>query len=331
MRRSRVELGERVAQVRHHRLEIGDERHVRARARDVGQVDRRGDDRLLPERPANAHLALRAGEHRAAGEHASRPRCRRGSPARRRSPCSSAMSRVSRSQRDTLAGPGTSSVLRPRSARGRRGRHEDDLRAVERGDRPAEAVPGIFAHEDRGASPRRVERADVATALDEALLVEQPVRRQEHLAMDVTHERHRLRRARRTARCCTACCATPRRTRRTTSSVAAVRVAVDAMRGPRRAYPRSRRGRAPRPRGSSRSAPSRESTHLRTWLERIGLARTTRPSRARLRRVVALPRLELGECERDEGRHAIEAHWRAGSRQQVADRTTLGGGCGSLE
>ena len=31
---------ERLAQVRHHRLEVGDERHVGARARDVGEVDR---------------------------------------------------------------------------------------------------------------------------------------------------------------------------------------------------------------------------------------------------------------------------------------------------
>jgi len=75
-------------------------------------------------------------------------------------PCSSAMSRDSRSHRFTLAGPGT-----------------------------GDAMPGVFAHEQRRASPRRIERADLASTFDEALFVEHAVRRQKHLAVHVPHDR----------------------------------------------------------------------------------------------------------------------------------------------
>ena len=43
------------------------------------------------------------------------------------------------------------------AARRRRGTDEDDLRAIERGDRRRHAVPGVLAHEHRRATPWRVE------------------------------------------------------------------------------------------------------------------------------------------------------------------------------
>ena len=55
----------------------------------------------------------------------------------------------------------------------------------------------------------------------------------------------------------------------------------------------------------------REAHELRTRLERDGLGEQFADARE-IAVVVALPRLELGERERDEGRHAMEAHWRAG-------------------
>ena len=81
---------------------------------------------------------------------------------------------------------GNAVVLRRDATRRRRRANEDELRAVERGDRRGHAVPRILADEHRGASPRRVERANLASALDEPFLVEQTVGRQKHLAMDVS-------------------------------------------------------------------------------------------------------------------------------------------------
>ena len=48
------------AKMRKHRLEIGDERHVGPRARDVGQIDASPRARVLPERRPAANVALRA-------------------------------------------------------------------------------------------------------------------------------------------------------------------------------------------------------------------------------------------------------------------------------
>ena len=57
--------------------------------------------------------------------------------------------------------------------------------AVERRDQSRERMPRVLADEHRGAAPRRVERTDLVAALDESLLVEQSVRRQERLAVNV--------------------------------------------------------------------------------------------------------------------------------------------------
>src|SRR5690349_8860005 len=46
-------------------------------------------------------------------------------------------------------------------------------------------MPGILADEYRGSAPRRVERPHLVTPFDETLLVEQPVRREKILPVDV--------------------------------------------------------------------------------------------------------------------------------------------------
>ena len=183
-----------VAQVRHHRLEIGDERHVGARARDVGEVDRR------PTRIASSHSGARAAHVALAARRRSDAPGNSLPPSLPTRFASATIHAVlvgdvanrAAPSGSTLAGPGTSSVLGQAPRAGGADAHEDDLRAVERGDRAGQAVPRILADEHRRASPRRVERADLAAALDEPLLVEQAVRRQEHLAMDVANRAARL-------------------------------------------------------------------------------------------------------------------------------------------
>jgi len=54
--------------MRRHRLQVGDERHVRTRASDVGEVDARHDERFIPERAARAQFTTRAGQHGGAGK-----------------------------------------------------------------------------------------------------------------------------------------------------------------------------------------------------------------------------------------------------------------------
>src|SRR5689334_12927911 len=79
--------------------------------------------------------------------------------------------------------------LRPRASGRRRRADEDDLRAVERCDRPGEAVPRVFADEHRRAAPGSIEGTDLAAPFDEPFFVEQPVRREKYFAMDVTNLR----------------------------------------------------------------------------------------------------------------------------------------------
>src|ERR1700730_8260038 len=61
---------------------------------------------------------------------------------------------------------------RPDAARGRRGHNENHRRAVEGSHGSGEAVPGVLTDQHRGAAPRRVEGANLETAIDEPLLVE---------------------------------------------------------------------------------------------------------------------------------------------------------------
>jgi hypothetical protein len=61
--------------------------------------------------------------------------------------------------------------------RGRCGYDEDHRGAVERRNGAGEAVPRVFANEHRGASPFRIERANLESAIDETFFVEQSVGR----------------------------------------------------------------------------------------------------------------------------------------------------------
>src|SRR5207249_8856394 len=76
--------------------------------------------------------------------------------------------------------------LRLAGAAGGRGAGEDEeLSAVERGDRRRERVPGVLANEYGGAPEARVEGAHLVSPLHEALFVEHAVGREEHLAVHV--------------------------------------------------------------------------------------------------------------------------------------------------
>src|SRR6185437_13104322 len=88
-----------------------------------------------------------------------------------------------RGERNTLA-----VFVLAQPARGRRTRHNDQLRAFERRDGRRERVPGILANEDGGLpTPTRVERAHaILSPIDEPLFIEHAVRRQKDLTMDVT-------------------------------------------------------------------------------------------------------------------------------------------------
>src|SRR5690606_29011119 len=63
------------------------------------------------------------------------------------------------------------------------GDNRDELRTVHCSDGRQQRMPGILAHQHRDATDSRVERANIATRLDEPLLVEHAVGGQEYLAM----------------------------------------------------------------------------------------------------------------------------------------------------
>ena len=97
-------------EVRHHRLEIGDERHVGARAR-ARRRDRRSPrgSRLVPQRGARRATSPVGPATNDPPGKTLPPSLPTRLASETNTPCSSAMSRISRSQRLTLAGPGTSS------------------------------------------------------------------------------------------------------------------------------------------------------------------------------------------------------------------------------
>src|SRR5213083_871072 len=103
-------------------------------------------------------------------------------------PCSSAMPRRMRSHRTTLAGSrvASSSIPVPRAG--------DALGTITSwAPWSAAIVPESECHassdKNRRPTPARVERPDLAAAIHEPLLVEHPVRGEEHLAVHVPHAR----------------------------------------------------------------------------------------------------------------------------------------------
>src|SRR4029079_9686036 len=86
-------------------------------------------------------------------------------------------------------GAGNIVGLGPRTASRRRGAHKNDLCSLQRRDRCRYALPRVLAHEHGCAPPRRIERANRAPTLDKSLFVEQSVRWEEHLAMNLANTR----------------------------------------------------------------------------------------------------------------------------------------------
>ncbi len=84
-----------------------------------------------------------------------------------------------------LVGRPSASPIRTDAARRAGAGHQDELSAVQRREHRRERVPGVLADEDRRPTPAGVERLHAPPRLDEALLVEHAVGRQEDLAMHV--------------------------------------------------------------------------------------------------------------------------------------------------
>ena len=219
-----------VAQVRHHRLEIGDERHVGARARDVGQVERRRETSASSQSGPRARTSpFGPATHRRAGKLLAALAADEIVSATY-TPCSSAMSRMSRSQRLTLAGPGTPSDLGHAPRAGGAAAHEDELRAVERGDRPGHAS----ARHPRTRASRRVPTACRTRGPRARVRRNAPRRTGRRWAETPCDARAGRagspRRGSRTWRCCTACCSRSRRSPTHTSTSARSRRRVGAVR-----------------------------------------------------------------------------------------------------
>src|SRR6185437_7700225 len=70
------------------------------------------------------------------------------------------------------------------SGRARAG-NDDDLSAVQRREHGRERMPGVFADQDGGPTPARVEGLHRAARLDKPLLVEDTVGGEKYLAVDV--------------------------------------------------------------------------------------------------------------------------------------------------
>src|SRR6266566_1281132 len=154
--RFRFPLPEVSDEVRQIHLEVGQERRIRPRPRQLLQIDVGGQHRLLEQRPAQHDLSPGIDQQRAARE-----------PFTALEPHQARVRDVHPVfLRDALEDP-----LPPHHARGQacasfvhagaagrgRTRHEDELRAVQSGDRARERVPRVLADEDGRPAPPRVE------------------------------------------------------------------------------------------------------------------------------------------------------------------------------
>ena len=171
-----TKVGERCPQVR-------EQWHVRSRPGDVPHVDCQRHDRLVERRRTDADVAARSSHTGATGKHLS------------------AFAPGEVGQRDEhamLVGNVTHQPLPPRETprtrhtlarlkppRRCRRAHEDHLRIIERGNRSGDAVPRVLADEHRGPAPRRVKGSLRVPTLDEPLFIEEAIRRQEVLAMNM--------------------------------------------------------------------------------------------------------------------------------------------------
>ena len=176
---------QRAQQVRQPHLQVGEQRQVGAGPGDLLEVDRRRDQRLLEDRPLDRQLSPGRGDDGAAGKRLSPLE----SHQLRQGDVDAVLARdvlddaAPAAQAGRPAGPAF--LARHGAARRARARHDDELGAVERREHRREGMPGVLADQDRGPAPRGIERLDATARLDEPLLVEDPVGRQEHLAVDV--------------------------------------------------------------------------------------------------------------------------------------------------
>jgi len=175
-------------QVRHHRLQVGQERRVRPRTSEVLWIEGDRHDRFVPQRRSRADIAVGPRDYRSARE---------------RLAAFGADEIYQRHEHPLLLGDITREPLppleigrhrafvlpRPNSARRGSGQNEYHRRAVERGDRSGETVPRVLADEHRGTAPARVECADLEATVDEPLFIEHSVSWKEELAVDVPDHR----------------------------------------------------------------------------------------------------------------------------------------------
>jgi len=185
---SRLNTVDSAHEVRHHCLEIGEERSIRARPGQIVRIERDRHDRLVPQRRLSANVSVRAADDRSTGERLAAFR------AHQIHQCHEHAVLLGDVTRQTLpalevGGDRTFVLAPPYTPGGGSRQNEDRGRSVERRYGSGETVPGVFADEHRRAAPMRVESAHLEAAIDESFLVEHPVCRQEELPMHVPDNR----------------------------------------------------------------------------------------------------------------------------------------------
>jgi len=169
-------------QVRQLHLEIRQQRQVGAGAGDLLEIERRRHQRFVEERASHDQVAARAGYQRSTDE----PLAALESDELGERDVHPVLARNVLHQPLPPEGAGGATAFDRLNASRRAGaRHQDELRPVQRADRRHDRVPCVLAHEEHGAPPVGLERCNTASRLDEPLLVEHAVRRQEDLPMHV--------------------------------------------------------------------------------------------------------------------------------------------------
>ena len=148
-------------EVRHHDLEVRDERHVRACARHVHRIYTGCENGLLPQRPAHAQVTLGTHDHRRAREHLA-PFA--SHEVRERDEHSVLFGDVTRETLPAVHARRArrAVLLKPRSSRGRSREQKNQLRAVERGDRSSHTSSAARPHDvskARTSLPRSTKRS----------------------------------------------------------------------------------------------------------------------------------------------------------------------------
>ena len=173
--------------MRQPHLQISEERQLGAGTGDLLEVERRRDQRLLEDRPLCHHVAPRRPHDRSAGKclpslepHQLREGDEDAVLARDVLDDAAPAAETRRAARATV-------VSWHRPPRGAGTGHDDELGAIQCREHRGERMPDVLADQDRRPAPGRVERLDAPAGLDETLLVEDTVGRQEHLPVDMAN------------------------------------------------------------------------------------------------------------------------------------------------